>query len=92
MALPRNPSGRRSIRRQKAAATQGERLGEYSRNISSLTMSRPRLFTGRIEGVPVGLLGKATSTSGAAADEGSKCAAVLKPPVHPTAPQALTGA
>jgi protein SCO1/2 len=48
------PSGRPSIRRQRKAATQGERLREYFRSISPLTLSRPHLFRGRIEGCPLG--------------------------------------
>ena len=51
---PKSPSGRPSIRRQKKAATQGERLGEGFRDILPLTLSRPHPFRGRIEGCPLG--------------------------------------
>src|SRR5437867_1370363 len=42
-ALPKSPSGHPSIRRQKRAATQGERLDEYFPHFSPLTLSRPLL-------------------------------------------------
>ncbi len=57
---PESPGGRPSIRRQKRAATQGERLDEYSPQISPLTLSRRHLSRGRLEGCPLGngLLGQ----------------------------------
>ena len=49
-------SGRPSIRRQRRAATRGERLDVRLRPGWPLGPSRPRLLRGRIEGMPVGRL------------------------------------